>query len=119
MSSLNAVFIFQTEIYLEDVDFTGRAVDVELAIGRIVWVDTLASQEVDNVLCPVFVTIGGCHLYVALRLVDNSGIISVFQEWKSHARHARTKSKIKEIFQSPCRSIKTNKNGCNQMKRVN
>ena len=50
--------------YLEDVDLAGGAVDVELAVGRIVRIDTLTRQEVDDVLRTILVAIGGRYLHV-------------------------------------------------------
>lgn len=50
-------------LYLEDVDFTSGTIDIELAIGWIIRIDTLARQEVDDVLGTILVAIGGRHLY--------------------------------------------------------
>lgn len=47
-------------------DLAGGAVDVEFAVCRIVWIDALASQEIDNILWTILIAIGCRHLYVLL-----------------------------------------------------
>lgn len=44
--------------------FSRCTIYVEFAVGWIVGVDTLAGQEVDNVLWTILVAIGSRHLYV-------------------------------------------------------
>jgi hypothetical protein len=53
--------------YLENVDFSAGSVDVELGLFRLVCVDALAGQEVDDVVLAVAVTIGGSHLHICKR----------------------------------------------------
>jgi len=48
--------------YLEHEYFSCRPVDIELAVGWIVGIDTLASEEVDDLLRSVFVSISGSDL---------------------------------------------------------
>jgi hypothetical protein len=48
--------------YLEHEYFSCRPVDVKLAVGGIVWVDTLASEEVDDLLGTILVSVRGGHL---------------------------------------------------------
>lgn len=53
---------------LEDKDLAGRAVDIKLAVGRIIGIDTLPGQEVYDVLRSVLIPIGGGDLWVELRI---------------------------------------------------
>lgn len=46
------------ETDLQDKNLSSRAVDVELAVRRIIGVDTLPSQEVDDVLRSIFIPVG-------------------------------------------------------------
>lgn len=51
-----------SSVYLKYENLSGGPVYVEFAVGRIVWIDALSSQEVDNVLGPIFVAIRCGHL---------------------------------------------------------
>jgi hypothetical protein len=53
--------------YLENVDFSAGSVDVELGLFRLVGVDALAGQEVDDVMLAVAVAVGGSHLHICKR----------------------------------------------------
>ena len=46
----------------EDVNLAGGAVDVEPRLLRLVLVDALTGEEVDDVVGPVFVSVRGCDL---------------------------------------------------------
>lgn len=49
--------------YLEHEDLAGGPVDVELAVGRVVRVDTLPGEEVHDVLGPILIAVSGSHLF--------------------------------------------------------
>ena len=51
--------------YLEDKDFSRRAVDVELGEVGLVRVDALAREEVDDVVLPVLVAVARGDLIVS------------------------------------------------------
>ncbi len=53
--------------YLENVDFSAGSVNVELGLFRLIGVDALAGQEVDDVVLAVTVTVGGSHLHICKR----------------------------------------------------
>ena len=50
--------------YLEDVDFASGAIDVELAVGRIIGIDALAGEEIDDVLLAILIAVGSSHLFI-------------------------------------------------------
>ena len=50
--------------YLQDVDFTGGAVDIELAVGRIFEIDTLTREEIDDALLAILVAVSGRNLNI-------------------------------------------------------
>jgi len=52
----------ERDTYLEDIDFASGAIDVELAVGWVLRIDTLSSQKVDNVLLTIFIAIGSRDL---------------------------------------------------------
>lgn len=64
VSHHNLVTNIQIYTHFQHENFARGAVDVEFAVCRVVWIDTLASQEVDNVLWTILVAIGCRHLYV-------------------------------------------------------
>lgn len=49
--------------YLQHEDLAGGPIDIELAVGRIVRIDTLAGEEVDDVLGPILITVRGRDLH--------------------------------------------------------
>jgi len=49
---------------LQDEDLSGRAINVEFTVRRIIGIDTLAGQEIDDVLRSVFVPISRGDLRV-------------------------------------------------------
>ena len=48
--------------HFQDVDFSTRPVNVELGLFRLVGVDALARQEVDDVVLAIAVPVSGSHL---------------------------------------------------------
>ena len=49
-------------MYLEHEDLSGGAVDVEHGLVRLVGVDALPGEEVNDVVLPVLVAVVGFHL---------------------------------------------------------
>lgn len=58
--------------YLQNVDLSGGTVDIELAVGRVIRIDSLARQEVNDALLAIFVTIRGSDLPGKINLVIGS-----------------------------------------------
>lgn len=46
------------DTYLEHEDVPAGSIDVKLAVGRVVRIDTLAGEEVDDILRSVLIAIG-------------------------------------------------------------
>jgi hypothetical protein len=56
--------------HLENVDFAAGPVDVELGLLRLVGVDALAGQEVDDVVLAIAVAVGRRDLHVGAQIQD-------------------------------------------------
>ena len=54
--------MLETITYLQDEYLSGGAVDVEHGLVRLVGVDALPGEEVDDVVLPVLVAVVGLHL---------------------------------------------------------
>lgn len=58
----NCLFWPPRAVYLENEYFSGRTVYVEFAVGRIVGVDSLSGEEIDDVLRAVLIAVGSRYL---------------------------------------------------------
>lgn len=63
VSKFNSLDTEFGKTYFEHEYFPSGAVDVKLAVGRVVGVDPLPREEVHNILLSVFVSVCRCHLF--------------------------------------------------------
>lgn len=67
--SLEYFYVSHCCTHFQDEYFSSCAIDVEFAVGRVVRVDALTSQEVYDVLLPVFIAIGCRHLHTEIFII--------------------------------------------------
>lgn len=61
------------------------SIDVKFTIGRIVWIDALASEEIDDILRTIFIAIGSCHLlvYIWYGMCVFTLLVSINLKWEN------------------------------------